>query len=173
MDAISSDRVHFKELILSEILHAKKSNAVTGSATVTVASKMPFGFTLVLYDFITRHEPVMGGGVREFKIAEKRRGVPEYHLAGNSYAQNVGPQVEIRSGFALTRDIPKDIWLEWLEQNKEADYVVNKVIFAHEEYASAIAEALEYKDKKTGLERIDPTKTIQMGRGTQVKSAAS
>jgi hypothetical protein len=141
-------------------LHAKQKNPEfsTGGATVSIASKLPMDLTLRVFDFKTQHEPVMGGGVREYKIAEQRRGSQSFIAIGNSFAQNKGPHQQISSGYAITHDIPKDFWDEWLEQNKEADYVINGMIFAHVSSSSTIAEAREKEAEKSGLERLDPNR---------------
>lgn len=138
-----------------ETLTLKKTES-TGGATVVVASKMPFDFVLRLYDFKTKHEPVMGGGAREVKYAEQRRSTPSFVVNGNSFAQNQGPKQQITCGFAITHGIPKAFWDEWLEINKDADYVANGMIFAHSENASTMAEAKEKEANKSGLERLDP-----------------
>jgi hypothetical protein len=134
----------------------KKHNESPSNATVTVASKFPMDFTLRIFDFVKRYEPVMGGGTREVKIAERRRGSKEFIVQGNSWAQNRGPHQQLHSGYAITSGIPKAFWDEWLEQNKEADYVVNGMLFAHAETASTMSEAREKEKEKSGLERLDP-----------------
>jgi hypothetical protein len=134
----------------------KKNNDVPSNATVTVASKFPMDFTLRLFDFVKRYEPVMGGGVREYKIAERRPGSGEFIVQGNSWAQNKGAHQQINCGYAITHDIPKAFWGEWLEQNKEADFVKNGMLFAHAETASTMAEAREKEKERSGLERLDP-----------------
>lgn len=140
----------------------KKHNDIPSNATVTVASKMPWDFILRIFDFVKRYEPVMGGGQREIKIAERRRGSQEFVIQGNSWAQKKGPHQQIvgpiSGGYAITRDIPKAFWDEWLEQNQDADFVRNKMLFAHADAASTIAEAKEKENEKSGLERLDPTK---------------
>lgn len=136
----------------------KKNNDVPSNATVTVASKFPMDFVLKLYDFVRRYEPVMGGGQREYKIAQIRRGAKEFIVQGNSWPQNKGPHQQINCGYAITSGIPRAFWDEWLTQNKEADYVVNGMIFAHAETASTMAEAREKEAEKSGLERLDPDK---------------
>ena len=131
--------------------------ATTGGATVSVASKLPMDLIIQLHDFKQSSEPVMGGGVREFKIAVKRVNAPVYVLSGNSYAQNKGPHQQLIGGYAITHDIPKAFWDEWLEQNKYADFIVNGLIFAHGDSASVKAEVAEKEKVKSGLERLDPT----------------
>ncbi|NPT59097.1 hypothetical protein [Paraburkholderia elongata] len=134
----------------------KKNNDVPSNATVTVASKFPMDFTLRLFDFVKRYEPVMGGGQREFKIAEPRHGSKDFIVQGNSWPQNKGPHQQINCGYAITHGIPKAFWDEWLEQNRESAFVVNGMLFAHAETASTMAEAKEKEKEKSGLERLDP-----------------
>ncbi|MFM0141740.1 hypothetical protein [Paraburkholderia sp. RL18-085-BIA-A] len=141
-----------------DTLTIKKHNETGANATVTVASKFPMDFTLRIYDFVKRYEPVMGGGTREVKIAERRRGSKEFIVQGNSWAQNRGPHQTLNFGYAITSGIPKAFWDEWLEQNKDADYVVNGMLFAHAETASTMSEAREKEKEKSGLERLDPNK---------------
>jgi hypothetical protein len=140
-----------------DTLSIKKHNDSPSNATVTVASKLPMDFILKLYDFKEKHEPVMGGGVRNYRIAEARRGVKDFVVQGIAYPQNKGPHQTLSFGYAITTGIPKAFWDEWLEQNKEADYVLNGMIFAHQDAASTMAEAREKEAEKSGLERLDPT----------------
>ena len=141
----------------SSTLTLKKNNDTPSNATVAVASKMPFDFTLKLFDFKEKTEPVMGGGVRKYKMAEPRPG-KTFLVSGNSWPQNKGPHQQIVGGFAITHGIPKEFWDEWLAQNADADYVKNGLLFAHQEVASTLAEAREKEEEKTNLERLDPAK---------------
>ena len=141
----------------NETLSLKKGDSPRSmSSTVTVCSKLPMGFILKLYDQKKMTEPVMGGGAREYTMAVFRRNSKTYTINGNSYAQNKGPHCQIEAGYAITRDIPKDFWDEWLSQNEHAEYVVNGMIFAHAESASAIAQAKDGNDVRSNLERLDP-----------------
>lgn len=134
----------------------KKNNDIPSNATVTVASKLPMDFVLKLYTWTKRNELVMGGGTREVRVAEAARGVKQFIVQGNSWAQNKGAHQQIVGGFAITHGIPKDFWDQWLEQNKDSDIIVNGMLFAHGETASAISEAKEKEKEKSGLERLDP-----------------
>ncbi|MGF6806286.1 hypothetical protein OKW30_001412 [Paraburkholderia sp. Clong3] len=134
----------------------RKGNNVASTAVVSVASKLPMDLTMRLYDFRERNEPVMGGGVRTYKIAEPRRGAKTFKIQGNSFPQNQGPHQQIEFGYAITRGIPKAFWEEWFEQNSEADFIVNGMIFAHVEHASTLAEAREKEKMKSNVERLDP-----------------
>jgi hypothetical protein len=153
-------------------LHIKKNNDVASNATVTVASKMPFDFTLKLYDFVESTEPVIGGGMRVVKVARERRDTKAFIIHGNSFAQNQGAHQQIVAGYAITHGIPKAFWEQWHEQNKDADYIVNGMLFAHAESASTIAEAKEKEDEKSNLERLDP-KNLPKGLQTSDMRRAS
>lgn len=137
-------------------LRAKRNNDVPSNATVVVASKLPFDLILRLQDVQKKSEPVMGGGMREYKMFVPRVGAKTFVLQGNSFPQNKGAHQEIFAGFALTRDIPQAFWDEWLEQNKDADYIRNGMIFAHTDAASVKDHAKEMENVKSNLERLDP-----------------
>lgn len=151
----------------------KKNNDVPSNATVTVASKFPMDFILKLHDFVTKYEPVMGGGSREYKIAEPRRGTKTFVVQGNSFPQNKGAHQQIVAGYAITHGIPKAFWDEWAEQNKDADFLVNKMLFAHSETASTIAQSKEMEEEKSGLERMDPKEIHKHGLATADDRRAS
>jgi hypothetical protein len=154
-------------------LSLKKNNDVPSTATVTVASKFPMDFILRLHDFQTKYEPVMGGGSREYKIAETRRGAKTFIVQGNSFPQNKGAHQQIVAGYAITHGIPKAFWEEWLDQNKDADFIVNKMLFAHGETASTIAQSKEMEAEKSGLERMDPKEIHKHGLATADDRRAS
>ncbi|WP_347558569.1 hypothetical protein [Robbsia sp. KACC 23696] len=142
----------------------QRKNDVASTATVVVASKLPMDLTARLYDFVKTHEPVMGGGTREVKLAQQRRDAKEFVFQGNSFPQNKGAHQQINFGYAITRDIPKAFWDEWLEQNKDADFIKNNLIFAHEQSGSLMAKARDHEEIMSGLERIDRNK---LPRGVQ------
>lgn len=139
-------------------IRLQKNNDVPSNATVTVASKFPMDFALKLYDMVEKQEPVMGGGFRTFRMAQQRPGTKVFYAQGNSFPQNKGAHQQIAAGFAITRGIPKAFWDQWIEQNRDADYVVNGMIFAFGEEASTIAKAKEMEKVASNLERLDPEK---------------
>ncbi len=146
-----------------QVRETQDHNGSTGSETVTVASKLPMDFVLQLHDKVTRHEPVIGGGMREFAVYQQRFGAPTYIINGNSWAQNKGPHQQIQSGFAITHGIPKAFWEEWLDQQGNSDIVRNGMIFAHSDLASVTAHAKENENEKSGLERLDPADMKKFG----------
>jgi hypothetical protein len=130
--------------------------------TVTVACKLPHGLKLRLFNMVETQEPVMGGGFRTVKVAQER---PEsVTVKGWSHAQNMAPNAPLVGGYALTQNVDKDLWDAWLAANAQSDVVKNGLIFAHEKSVNVEAEAKEKKDKRCGLERLDPNK---LPRGIQ------
>jgi len=156
-----------------DTLTIKKHNDSPSNATVTVASKFPMDFILRLHDFQKKFEPVMGGGSREYTIAVPRRGAKAFVIQGNSFAQNKGAHQQIVAGYAFTHDIPKAFWDEWVEQNKDADFIVNKMLFAHSESASTVSQSKEMEAEKSGLERMDPKEIYKHGLETASERRAS
>jgi hypothetical protein len=66
------------------------------------------------------------------------------------------PRYPVIGGYALTPGVPRAFWEQWLEQNKDADYVKNKLIWAHHERKSVESWARDHKDVKCALEPIHP-----------------
>lgn len=138
---------------------------------VTVACKLPNGLVMQLFDWVDVPQPGPGGirMVRESVRVGKR-----YIVRGNRFPFGQMPDFRITdtdNGYGLTPHIPKDFWDKWLEQNKDADYVRNKLIFAHERQANVLAEAEENKKRKSGLEPIDPLKPPMRQVGTDEQTA--
>lgn len=121
--------------------------------TVTVALKHPHGLILKIYDLVDVSEPVMGGGYRDFKQA-RQKGVP---VRLNGYSQRGGkvPPAATAGTFALTHNVPKSFWDQWLAQNQDHDFVEKGLIFAGSpSYVTGQMKAHEVL--KSGLEPLDP-----------------
>jgi len=132
--------------------------APQSSGTLTVACKLPNGLILRTFDMVDTHEQ---GPLQSRTVKMARYTGQSFKINGNSFAQNKAPmfgQME-NHGFALTHDVPADLWNKWLEQNKDAEIVQRGHIFAHGDGRSVRAEANEKKAEKTGLERLDQKKT--------------
>lgn len=136
--------------------------------TVIVASKLPNGLICRIFRPQQEFDQILGGGVRE---------VTRYYPTGEQFVLNgtageAGKNVRARlengmpdasrsaemldTGFALTFNVPKDLWDVWLEQNKGADYVKNGLVFAHRQLASVKKQAKENEARRSGFEAIDP-----------------
>jgi len=60
-------------------------------------------------------------------------------------------------GYAVTENVPKEFFEEWMRRNSEHPAVKNNLIFAHGQLASVRSMAKELEDQETGLEPINPT----------------
>lgn len=136
--------------------------------TVTVACKLPAGLTLRLHGEQPNREPVMGGGYREGKIW-RPIGEP---ITINGTAAQFGQQrrdaagefVQVVGGYALTQNVDKTFWDEWMKQSGSMHAVKNKLIFAYEKAESAVAASKEHSSLRHGLEPLVPTLTDGGGR---------
>ena len=129
--------------------------------TVSVACKLPNGVILRGFRFETFQRPVIGGGMREVKEAVQTGEV--FKINGNAapYAQPLldaeGNPIQLEQSFAITRDVPKDFWDRWLEQNKDTPMVKHGLIFAAPaaKPLELRAAAKAHRDNRHGLEPID------------------
>jgi hypothetical protein len=129
---------------------------VTGTATVTVACKLPHGFVLQLQKRVEATQPAMGGGLTQTTVWVPDPDVDPITIYGNAHPQNMAPIAPMANGFALTHGVPKDFWDAWVDQHKRLPAVKNGLIFAHENVSKSRDEAKEKANERTGLERIDP-----------------
>lgn len=129
-------------------------------AKVTVACKLPAGIEMRLFDMVKVRQPLMGGGFREVDEARVRASAGSVFIRGNAVPHNRTPRYRIvapggalfTDGFALTANVSKDFFDEWMSQNKDSDLVRNGLIFAHDKADSAAAMAKERIKERSGLE---------------------
>jgi hypothetical protein len=140
------------------------------SATLTVACKMPHGILIAEERKVTKVEVVMGGGVRD---------VIEYQLTGKQFKINgysvptvdpAAPPMSLRGSFALTHNVPRDVWERWFESNKDNPIVKNGLIFASDGEHSARDQAKDHAKEKNGLEPLDPKNLPRLSRRFKVES---
>ena len=62
----------------------------------------------------------------------------------------------IIGGFGLTEGVPKDFWDRWKEANKALSFVKECLIWAYGKEGDAERKGEELRDKKHGMEPIDP-----------------
>lgn len=131
--------------------------ATQSTGFVTVGCRLPNGIILRTFDMVDTAEvgPTQTRTVKMARFSGK-----EFKINGNAFAQNKAPrfgQID-NHGYALTPNVPAEIWNDWKAQNADAEILVRGHIFAHGEERSVRAEATEKKDVKTGMERLDPRK---------------
>jgi len=123
--------------------------------TVCVACKMPNGVWLRREHPAEEWEPVMGGGSRKVIVYHEETGTRVF-VAGNSFPHGASPAAEVIGGFAITKDVPRETWENWLKNHHDADMVKNRVIFAVPTMEDMRVEAVKNEVARSGLERIDP-----------------
>jgi hypothetical protein len=142
------------------LVHKQDPKPSTGTATVTVASKLPFNLILRLFRMEDFTYPY-GGGYKTLKEAVRMEEAGEYVINGTgipvaAMRNHVDIDKIVISGAALTPGIPKDFWDKWYHDNQKSDYVKNGLIFAADNDERARAMAKERVKVKSGLEPIDP-----------------
>lgn len=129
------------------------SDKKSAAEFVTVACKIPNGLILRLFKMIDTQEPMFGGGFRKVKVAQQ---VGEtYEIKGPALPKEARA-IFAPGGYALTTNIPKAFFEEWLKQNHDHEAVVRKLIFAQADRDDAVAQAEEQAGIRSGLEPLNP-----------------
>lgn len=132
------------------------SATAVSSVTCTVATKLPHGLHLQLYDFETRQEPTMGGGFRDVKVA-----IPvgdRVTLKGYAHAVDKAPTAPIVGGFGLTHGVSTEFMEKWLEQNEKSPIVKGGFVFISDKVDTINKIAAERESLKNKMEPLDPDK---------------
>lgn len=128
--------------------------ATRSGDTVTVACKLPAGLIIRGMRPDVRMVPVLGGGHREEKYwKEDGRRV---QILGNAKPQNGEYKTRVEGGYALTHGVPKDLWEQWLEANRDQPMVQNGLIMACGSIEDAAAYGRDNRKIRSGLERLNP-----------------
>jgi len=117
------------------------------------------------FDMIKKYDD---GGKREISESRERanlrftiQGVPN-PASVKSHTENAA---QITGGYALTPNVPADLWKAWFEDNKTSDYVLNHLVFANDKPADIEARAKNNaKAARSGLEPLNPEKIIKNGQ---------
>lgn len=147
---------------------SERNPASQSGAKVTIGCKMPNGLKLRVFEMKPFSEPVMGGGVRESKVAHLKGAI---HVNGN--AKRIEDQFgcEVVGGYAMTPNVDKDAWDRWLADNEDSPMVTNGLIFAHEDHGDAVAEAKVGKKVRSNMEPMeqDPADDPRTPKGGPVR----
>ena len=136
-----------------------------GAKYVTVACKVPNGLVLRAFKMHEEHEPVMGGGSRKYELA---RTVGDPFRVNGPAPMTALPQFDMPGGYALTANVPIELWTQWLEANKDSAVVKNKLIFATATPEAASKQAKEQESVRSNLEQLDTSTVTKNGRETNV-----
>lgn len=121
---------------------------------VIVACKVPNGLILQNSILVDDFEPVFGGGVRAIKKGQPV-GDP-MHIIGPSRAIGADPDAKrVISGVALTYNVPKEPFEQWMKDNAALPVVKLGMIYAHHSEAEISARAKDTRSVKTGLEPLN------------------
>ena len=141
---------------------AKIKPLPASTRTVTIMCKVPNGLVLQLQRKVNRFEDTRDGPVaRTYNAFYGKR----YWINGPAYPVGTLPKGYPRppvteGGYAATSGIPADFWEQWLEQNKNAPYVIppdgadKGMVYAEPDLESAISAAREHEKVLSGLEPI-------------------
>jgi hypothetical protein len=126
--------------------------------TVTVACKLPMGIYLRFFERVERMEPAPGGPKPESIFIEKGDRI----LINGPARMALETPGALAGGYALTPNVSKDAWEDWLRDNRTSDLVKNGVIFAESTPEGARARAIEQSKLKSGLEPLARDSAGQM-----------
>jgi hypothetical protein len=105
------------------------------------------------------------GGKREIKFDRQRPDTFTINGLGTPPKTRREDQAQVIGGYAITHNVPADIWRLWLEDNKNSDFIVNKLIFANEKTADVEDRAKNNaKAARSGLEPLNTEKIIKNGQ---------
>jgi hypothetical protein len=130
------------------------SAPVTGTATVSVWNKHPHGLILRVGKFAERAEAaaIHARTVKEWQQTDS------ITVAGPARRIGEDARAPVIGGYAVTHGVPKDLWDQWLADNKDTAMVRNRVIFAHEKSSYGDGQASEQTGVRTGMEPLSQGK---------------
>jgi len=149
---------------MSNVAAIEKTNeaALTSRKVVTVACKLPHGLIIRDHSEHIGHENVLGGGTRKVKMF-RPTGTP-IRIKGPVVPDVFVRLVEVVGGYAITEGVDAEVFGRWLSWNKESAFVVNKMVFGHEDGAYLRAWAKEHSSTRSGMEAIDVTLKSEQGK---------
>ena len=141
------------------VVTAKKS-----SGTVTVACKVPTGLELQLQKETTWPENTPSGTVMRTRFDKVGEVVTVRGPAqpNGPRPRGMPPPPMVVGGYALTPGVDAGFFAKWLEQNKDAPYVVSKMIMAHGSRDHIRGEAHANRDTRSGFEPLEPESDPRM-----------
>lgn len=145
---------------------------ITG--TVSVACNCPNGLLLRVHREVKNRAPRGPNGMEPDSVWHPDQSVKPVRVRG----PNIGRGADagnvrhvISGGYAITRNVPKNLWLRWLEENKESPLVLNRMVFACNTTNEAESETMK-EANVSGFEPLDPEaapKEMKTGRKKHLK----
>lgn len=136
-----------------------RRNELDGADTVTVYCRLPHGIQLQRQEKVSYMEQTPNGA------REAHRFVPvgePFKIEGNAMGRGLDSEKtalkRIIAGFAVTENVPADLWRAFVEQRKGLDALTRRDIYAVAKPSDNDAKRSEASAVPTGLEPIDPAK---------------
>lgn len=124
-----------------------------GTATVTVACKLPMGFELKVHKWVDGSEMTLHGP-KPIKVAHPVGRT--YTVRGPAHEVNKVAKAQVVGGYALTHGIPADFWDQWMRENEETHFVKNRIVFAASRGSMVAGQAKEQKEIRSNMEPLNP-----------------
>lgn len=127
----------------------------TTGDTVVIACKFPAGVRLQLYKDGEVPSGLRGEAGQKLVPGKLPVGPPvvvhgpRYHIGGS-------PHCEIIGGWALTRGVRRDFWMQWVQDNSKLQLVTEGLIRAFDTIEDARIECRRDRNIKTGMEPLAP-----------------
>lgn len=123
---------------------------------VTVACKLPNGLELQLCKKTTWFEDTPSGSRERLRFDKYGEIIT---IGGTAYPngnvpRGFRPRPLLIGGYAMTRNVPKDFFEEWLDQNKKHPAVVSRMIYGFDQIESVKDMAKENADTRSGAEPL-------------------
>lgn len=130
---------------------------VGSGRTVTVACKAPTGLNLRIFKWIDDRgsKPAHDGTRDKISVEDNRYKRIRVNGPSRYYFPGPAPDFAISGGYALTPNVDRDFMELWMEQNKESELVVNKLIFIMPTEREAVQAAQDLREIKSGFEPLD------------------
>lgn len=140
------------------------ADALTSRNVVTVACKLPHGIIIRDHKAVNTKVNVLGGGQRNETVFR-----PVGHPIRIKGPQVPGPflrLVEVVGGYAITEGVDGEVFARWLDANKDSLFVVNQMIYGHENGGQVRGWAKERAAVKSNMEPLDVAMKSEAGRMT-------
>jgi len=147
----------------------RSSAPATGTDTITVACKLPSGLWLRVFRQSEVDVPISGMPGQFRKETQSRLVGAPFRIAGAAQPVGAAPRALVVGGYALTTGVPRALWEEWLEQNRDSAIVRNSIVYAMDTREEAHDRAVEQEEVRSGLEPIDPRTRTQTVNGDERK----
>lgn len=130
-----------------------KDEKTASRSVVTVACKLPHGLVIRDMNETDAFENVMGGGKRKTKVY-RPVGRP-IRIKGPNVPGPFIRLVEVVGGYAITEGVDAVVYARWVDANKDSAFIVNDMVFGHENGDIVRGWAKEHASTRSGMEAID------------------